>query len=468
MKSAYKYDPLPMNGLLTRIIRLKPTTDPEAELQGEIFVANLDTAKGPLLRYEAISYTWEGQSPSPNHFIIFRCKDNILSRLNLTANTSAALRRVRLPNEVRYIWIDAICIDQSSIKDKERQIANMGFVYSLAQRVLVWLGDHVTRDGLLTLKYIRELAMHNPTDTDSGCQLQRVFDNIREDSKPQKLVSSGCRWSLMERFFCHPWFTRVWTLQEIALNPSSAFIYYGDETMEWKTITRAMDVMHKYTFDHYTVLYDALGTFIKVQSQVQRWRSSWFLDSSLQFLHFNPSDSSRPQLLDIFVNARNRESSEPKDSVFGLYGICLFLDLYIPPPCSTSIAISERLHYVVRLSILSLGLAGLCHSLMSYHSLLVSSQKYIYTPNQLRIDGRGTRYFVSGHNASMRVSLNQRLLMTSTSPFCKTRRILTWKRKHVVQILTPRKSMRINWHLRGGMTHFWKQTNSSKGGNSGT
>lgn len=169
------------------IVKLKPTTDPEAELQGEIFIADLNTAKGPLLRYEAISYTWEGQSPSPNHFIILHCKDDILSRLNLTANTSAALRRVRLPNKVRYIWIDAICIDQSSIKDKERQIANMGFVYSLAQRVLVWLGDHVTRDGLLTLKYIRELAMHCPTDTDSGCQLQRVFDNIRE-GKPSCLI----------------------------------------------------------------------------------------------------------------------------------------------------------------------------------------------------------------------------------------------------------------------------------------
>jgi hypothetical protein len=136
----------------------------------------------------------------------------------------------------------------------------------------------------------------------------------------------------MEGLFCHPWFTRVWTLQEIALNPSSALIYYGDETMEWEEITRAMDVMQKYLFDHYTVLYDALGTFIKMQSQVQRWRSSWSLDFSLNFLHFDPSDSNRPQLSDIFTDARNRKSSEPKDSVFGLYGICLFLDLYIPPP----------------------------------------------------------------------------------------------------------------------------------------
>jgi hypothetical protein len=93
-----------------------------------------------------------------------------------------------------------------------------------------------------------------------------------------------------------------------------------------------MDVMHKYKSDHYTVPYDALGTFIKVKSQVQRWRSLWVLESSLQFLHFNPSDRSRPPLLDIFVAAQNRESSEHKDGVFGFYRICLFLDLCIPSP----------------------------------------------------------------------------------------------------------------------------------------
>ena len=187
MGSAYEYDRLPMNGLMTRLIKLKPATQPRAELHGEIFIADLDTRKRPILRYEAISYTWGGQSPSLDHFILCSCKDNTLSRLNLTANTDAALRRVRLRHEDRYIWIDAICIDQSSMEDKQRQICNMGFVYSLAQRVLVWLGDNVTRDGLLTIKYIQELAMHNPTDTDSGGKLQRVFDNIRE-GKPSWLI----------------------------------------------------------------------------------------------------------------------------------------------------------------------------------------------------------------------------------------------------------------------------------------
>src|SRR5947207_2026836 len=130
MESPYKYDPLLKTGLLTRIIRLNPSTDLRSKLHGEIFTIDLDTTNGPILGYEAISYTWEGQRPSPAHFILCRYKDGALLRLNLTANSDAALRRVRLHHGDRYIWMDAICIDQSCTEEKQRQIANMGFVYS--------------------------------------------------------------------------------------------------------------------------------------------------------------------------------------------------------------------------------------------------------------------------------------------------------------------------------------------------
>jgi hypothetical protein len=48
--------------------------------------------------------------------------------------------------------------------------------------------------------------------------------------------------------------TRFWMLQEIALNPSSALIYYGDKIIKWDKITRAMDIMRNRAFDHFTML----------------------------------------------------------------------------------------------------------------------------------------------------------------------------------------------------------------------
>jgi hypothetical protein len=136
----------------------------------------------------------------------------------------------------------------------------------------------------------------------------------------------------MQEFFGHPWFTRVWTLQEIALNPNSALVYYGDMEVQWNEIICAMNVMSTFPFEHLTVLDDALGAFINVHSQIQHWRSSWSMDSSQQLFHFNPSNSRRPELSKIVSYGRNRMCSDPRDKIFGLYGICLFLDLYMPPP----------------------------------------------------------------------------------------------------------------------------------------
>jgi hypothetical protein len=47
-------------------------------------------------------------------------------------------RRRRL---AQFLWIDAICIDQSNTTDKNNQIPLMRHIYSAAQKVHVWLGD---------------------------------------------------------------------------------------------------------------------------------------------------------------------------------------------------------------------------------------------------------------------------------------------------------------------------------------
>ena len=48
---------------------------------------------------------------------------------------------MRLRNKfATYYWIDAICIDQSNIQERNHQVQNMRTIYSEAQSVLIWLG----------------------------------------------------------------------------------------------------------------------------------------------------------------------------------------------------------------------------------------------------------------------------------------------------------------------------------------
>jgi hypothetical protein len=59
--------------------------------------------------------------------------------LLITENCVAALRRIRSKVRKCILWIDSICIDQSSIEERNHQVALMGDVYSMASEVIIWL-----------------------------------------------------------------------------------------------------------------------------------------------------------------------------------------------------------------------------------------------------------------------------------------------------------------------------------------
>ncbi|KAF2733188.1 HET-domain-containing protein, partial [Polyplosphaeria fusca] len=86
-----------------------------------------------LYEYEALSYVW-GQV---NNSSIIHVND---WEMLITENLEVALRSLRLEHEPRLLWIDAICINQSSVTEKTSQVAKMGDIYKAAKRVLVFLG----------------------------------------------------------------------------------------------------------------------------------------------------------------------------------------------------------------------------------------------------------------------------------------------------------------------------------------
>jgi SAM-dependent MidA family methyltransferase len=55
-------------------------------------------------------------------------------------NLEAALKAIRNEEHSRLLWIDALCIDQSSKKKRNQQILLMADIYRKASCVLIWLG----------------------------------------------------------------------------------------------------------------------------------------------------------------------------------------------------------------------------------------------------------------------------------------------------------------------------------------
>ncbi len=47
----------------------------------------------------------------------------------------------------RKVWVDAICINQDNIPERNRQVRMMPHIYSRAESVLVWFGTFPPRDS---------------------------------------------------------------------------------------------------------------------------------------------------------------------------------------------------------------------------------------------------------------------------------------------------------------------------------
>jgi hypothetical protein len=91
-------------------------------------------------------------------------------------NLFNALLHLRLKRP-RALWIDAICINQADIQERNAQVSLMAFIYRRATRVVVWL-------GLPPQKYT---------------ELDREVMHIQSDKNRQAIVN-------------HPYWGRVWII----------------------------------------------------------------------------------------------------------------------------------------------------------------------------------------------------------------------------------------------------------------
>jgi hypothetical protein len=135
-------------------------------------------------QYEALSYVWGAHDPDGNTNIL--CHGQ---RLTVTPNCCAALHRLRMKDTVRRLWIDAICIDQTSVKEKNHQVPLMGDVYQKSSDVILWLGEIEKKTAsdvlMLALLGSMKIVCDQGIDPMSLSKLRRAIDIFTYDSKHQ-------------------------------------------------------------------------------------------------------------------------------------------------------------------------------------------------------------------------------------------------------------------------------------------
>jgi Heterokaryon incompatibility protein (HET) len=130
MSLSFAYQPLNTSDGDVRFLDLLPC-EPDGTVCCEIKHDNLSSPEP----YHAVSYAW---GVSQTTFRIKLNGESILIRENMFMFLKSMAEMN--PKGYRRLWIDALCIDQSNIEEKNQQVPQMGRIYSSAESVIIWLG----------------------------------------------------------------------------------------------------------------------------------------------------------------------------------------------------------------------------------------------------------------------------------------------------------------------------------------
>jgi Heterokaryon incompatibility protein (HET) len=137
--------------------------------------------------YEALSWCWgaEGETES----ITIRQDDKPYEK-KVKPNLFSALKALRHHRHDRYLWCDAVCIDQGYAVEKNHQVEMMDEIYGNAKEVCIWLGDE-DKSSKKALEFI-----------DREVLLLKDFDALCDSP------DAGEKWGALLDLMQRPWFSR--------------------------------------------------------------------------------------------------------------------------------------------------------------------------------------------------------------------------------------------------------------------
>jgi hypothetical protein len=144
------YDYRKLNCELGQEIRLVVVQPGEytAPIRCEIIHVNLEDDP----EYAAVSYTWADEDGCDDNSQRVYCLNG--TSIPVTVNCEAALRRLREPGLKRRLWIDAICINQKHISERNHQIGLMDRIYAKASKVFICIRD-LRSDHQLAMNWLK-------------------------------------------------------------------------------------------------------------------------------------------------------------------------------------------------------------------------------------------------------------------------------------------------------------------------
>jgi hypothetical protein len=296
--------------------------------------------------YCSLSYTWGSPDEEPTSSILLNGQKFMIRK-----NLDRALRELR-PERFN-IWIDAICIDQNNISERNRQIPRMLEIYDAADVVISWLGeaDEASDTAIDFLADLKSPKLQPDEHGNWGPYTVKEGD----EWKIKPIEDLPRRLAALYRLFLRPYFRRIWVIQELAA-ANYPSIYCGKKRAAWRDLDMAayhlMEILHRdpsmptrmmAADPSLQSVSDRDVSFVRRLFYFRHLRSRNADHWGGEVVGWTKHKDNSPGIVDVMILGRDFESTSPHDKAFALLNLAQDIEgIEFKPDYSKTLSQSYR------------------------------------------------------------------------------------------------------------------------------
>lgn len=300
--------------------------------------------------YEAISYVW-GDPQKRRDITIDGVTLSVTENLHgaLTAfrhrpvaGSSEELNAGKAPaqrQQVRRLWVDAVCINQEDLQERLSQVKLMSFIYAGASRVLSWLGWETSEVGRFLIQDAIRFIHDFMEEPEAGLCDARILlhhdylagptadvAHLSEDDR-RRFEEQAYKWEAVRFFFEIEYFHRAWIVQELGLARQALLITAlkpADDSAKAGHSNTVEDENRALDFD--TIDWELTGRFVQFLDYsgatlvTHLSLASWVAHHIVMVWATKEDDTPKCDFLTAMHWTRILGVTDPRDRVFSLLG----------------------------------------------------------------------------------------------------------------------------------------------------
>jgi hypothetical protein len=158
--------------------------EPSANIDDPLSCSLIHVKFAEKRRYKALSYMWGSEAVKQKIFL-----DG--AELYIGQNLWDALHYLRSLGNQMPFWIDAICINQLDVPERNQQLAMMKWIYFRADTVVIWLGRKYSKYQMRTKATSCDIVLQGTKQDEP--QKSRISGRLQVPLNQEKLPK-WCQW----------------------------------------------------------------------------------------------------------------------------------------------------------------------------------------------------------------------------------------------------------------------------------